>query len=287
MMDDKIESGRKVSEQLMPFERGDPWKKSTALLDMLLEAKRKKEPFSMVRFGDGEGRILGYPLFYNDELISHRVLTYQYGKKVISLLKGKYSEDYIFHGVMTLKYGLIKAACNADIIGLPSWLHFRGINDKNKDAMFSQALALTELERFIKDKKIFDHFIFRPFQMDNNFNDLLSDLDYLGFIAHSDISTLIKDKFNIKHVVHYKIPGHQTFMRDDEPQYPNIYKKIIENIVVPYRGAIFLVAAGYLGKIYCNEIKIKGGIAIDIGAIFDAWTGTGRDDETKNKHLRL
>ena len=43
------------------------------------------------------------------------------------------------------------------------------------------------------------------------------------------------------------------------------------NIDVPYQGAIFLVGAGVLGKIYCDVIKEKGGIAIDIGAIFDAW----------------
>ena len=35
----------------------------------------------------------------------------------------------------------------------------------------------------------------------------------------------------------------------------------------------FLVAAGFLGKIYCNEIKNKGGISIDIGSTADIWMG--------------
>ena len=36
-------------------------------------------------------------------------------------------------------------------------------------------------------------------------------------------------------------------------------------------GTLILVAAGVLGKIYCDKIKSKGGIALDIGSILDMW----------------
>lgn len=44
---------------------------------------------------------------------------------------------------------------------------------------------------------------------------------------------------------------------------------------VPKRGAVFLVAAGLLGKVYCHRIHRLGGIAIDVGSVVDAWMGFG------------
>jgi hypothetical protein len=42
---------------------------------------------------------------------------------------------------------------------------------------------------------------------------------------------------------------------------------------VPRPGAVFLVAGGLLGKIYCDRIRALGDIALDIGALADAWMG--------------
>ncbi|MCF1456666.1 MAG: hypothetical protein LPH21_03590 [Shewanella sp.] len=284
----QIKKGIGISEKLMPKEDGDPWDRSSFLLEKLMAARDKKQPFSMVRLGDGEGRILGYPFFYNDQEICSQVLTYQYGPNVIELLKNKYLEDHIFHGVMTLKYGISQAIINADMLGVPSWLHFRYMNDQNMNAMLAQSLCLTETVNYgIDEKYVFDHFIFRRFQKDHMFDHLLNNLDFLGLITHTNVEGVMRERCSVRNIKNYIIPGHQTFMTNDEPQYPNFYKKLISELVVPYQGALFLVAAGYIGKIYCDEIKKLGGIAIDIGAIFDAWIGVGRDDATKNEHLRL
>ena len=45
---------------------------------------------------------------------------------------------------------------------------------------------------------------------------------------------------------------------------------------MPFPGAVFLVGAGALGKIYCQWIKERGGIALDIGSMCDAWAEVGR-----------
>jgi|GEM_PF-5454289 len=41
----------------------------------------------------------------------------------------------------------------------------------------------------------------------------------------------------------------------------------------PLPGEVYLVAAGFLGKIYCEIVRAKGGIAIDIGSLADYWMG--------------
>ena len=39
----------------------------------------------------------------------------------------------------------------------------------------------------------------------------------------------------------------------------------------PYRGAPYLVGAGLMGKLICDQIRRAGGFAIDVGSIFDGW----------------
>ncbi|HCG6384310.1 TPA: hypothetical protein NJ199_004390 [Vibrio parahaemolyticus] len=284
---DIISAGLSISCQYIPQEI-KPWSETKRLLDGLLKAKSARCPFSMIRLGDGEGRLLGYPRYYNDAEISSQCLSYQYGRDVIPLLKEKYPQDHIFHGAIKLKYSIINAVDNADFIGVPSWIHFKPLNEKNENAQFAQALCLTETVNMqLDDKEVFDHYIFRPFQSDGFFSELLGGEVFLGVISHTDISKQLELKFGIDKVVHYKIPGHQSFMKNDEPQYPDYYQRLLNDIKVPFEGAMFIVSAGYLGKLYCDHIKRQGGMAIDIGAIFDAWTGIGRPNETKNTQLRL
>jgi hypothetical protein len=38
-------------------------------------------------------------------------------------------------------------------------------------------------------------------------------------------------------------------------------------------GNICLVGAGFIGKIYVNWFKERGGVAMDIGAVMDLWAG--------------
>ena len=66
------------------------------------------------------------------------------------------------------------------------------------------------------------------------------------------------------------MPG-QTPRNTSDRHFPGRYRKILGQIKVPQPGAVFLVAAGLLGKIYCDHIKALGGIAIDVGSVVDAW----------------
>ena len=59
---------------------------------------------------------------------------------------------------------------------------------------------------------------------------------------------------------------------DKEPLFDTV-DTLIDTLTIPRRGAVFLVAGGLLGKIYCDRIRELGGIALDIGALADAWMG--------------
>ena len=48
--------------------------------------------------------------------------------------------------------------------------------------------------------------------------------------------------------------------------YNDVFKNIISNKV-----DFWIVAAGIHAKIFCNQIKLNGGIAIDLGSSIDSW----------------
>ena len=87
----------------------------------------------------------------------------------------------------------------------------------------------------------------------------------------------LRELFGVAEVRWYGVQGE---LRDTgeilTPHFPDGFEELRETLHVPYPGALFLVGAGVFGKIYCHWIKQRGGVAVDIGSIFDSWAGEGR-----------
>jgi hypothetical protein len=83
--------------------------------------------------------------------------------------------------------------------------------------------------------------------------------------------------FGIQEVVRYPIlegfVTREASTSSELPHYPDRYEELRHGLHVPFKGAVFLVGAGPLGKVYCHWIRERGGIALDIGSLFDAWAG--------------
>ena len=43
--------------------------------------------------------------------------------------------------------------------------------------------------------------------------------------------------------------------------------------LVEFPGMLYLVGGGLYGKLYCQLIRSQGGVALDLGSLFDAWLG--------------
>jgi hypothetical protein len=104
-------------------------------------------------------------------------------------------------------------------------------------------------------------------------------LDFLGVISpHPELAQRLRRHLGIATTASYDIPGEGRLTRaretaDRGKHFPSVYDRIMMELVVPCPGAVFLVAGGLLGKLYCARIRQLGGIALDIGAIADAWMG--------------
>lgn len=68
-----------------------------------------------------------------------------------------------------------------------------------------------------------------------------------------------------------RLQQHEQVLADNH--YPEVFDAACVTLSEKSEGEVFLVAAGLLGKIYCEVIRSAGGIAIDIGSIADGWMG--------------
>jgi hypothetical protein len=60
-----------------------------------------------------------------------------------------------------------------------------------------------------------------------------------------------------------------------EPHFPTVYQRTVGKLQrLASDAAVWLIAAGYLGKIYCDIVREAGGVAIDIGSVADGWAGS-------------
>jgi len=254
------------------------------------QAILNKEPFSVIRLGDGEGRLLGYPDFFNIFEIIHECIGYQFGRSVFSDLHAKYGVDGVTEGVNILRSHIQVAVQSANLICAPSSIHFeKDITNNNCNAYTGFMLAVEEIRLSRPDISSFipDLFIFKRMHRLKMMADFLRVAKEVSIISHSHPGFYFEAFFGVKILQHYPIPGHQTFMKSAESQFPYFYEKLIANLEVKKRGQVFLISGGYLGKLYAHIVKSKGGIALDIGSLFDDWTGIGRPSEIGNSDLRL
>ena len=236
------------------------------VLSYILECVRKKKPMSLIRLGDGEGRFLGYPEFVRKEGSGDKVLDH-------SLRIGLGRTDFLESELHMLSLQIRNAVKDADIIGLPR------VEQCNKHIAYQYVFdAINRFELLNTSQILCDAAIHRYLQFGLFYRNILQNKRFVGLITgRSDLGLIIKKNFNIGFVKSYLIPAEAIHPGGLEGEhFPDRYNSLRNELKIPFRGAVFLVGAGYLGKIYCHWIKEKGGIAIDIGSICDSWVNKGR-----------
>lgn len=220
-----------------------------------------RKPCSVVRVGDGESVILEWPKTnVVGDLEAH--LRLWFGRTNIER-----------NVIEWLKRRLVSACKNASILGIPTRAQVK---------MHARYRSSYREVASLRKKRCGDHYgvcdaaVHRLLQLSGDLSAYLNEAEYLGIVTSKNVTGEVQEYFKPRVLTHYWIPGENSMSSDAEEAdfcwLPNGYKEIRESIHVPYRGAVFLVGGGLMGKLLCEDIRKKGGIAIDIGSIFDGWT---------------
>ena len=223
-------------------------------IDDILSLLQGTTPVSIVRCGDGEKIVLdGFKSYGNFNAVLKRQLGFS---PPIS-----HAEE--------IRLNLIKAINGCDIIGVP--------RHKNLDSLgnnWSQVEQTIKIYCDAPEKKC-SLDIHYDFLTAGYFDKLLMNMKELNYISCRDLEFAFQKRYNIKVANRYEIAPEAKFTSyEGKPHYPDQFNKVERWMdKVGADGKILLVGAGFIGKIYCNWWRDRGGRAFDIGSIFDEWAG--------------
>ena len=214
---------------------------------------------SVIRLGDGEGAVLGFP-------------EHAERRDVARFLKVWLRTDNVPEGALQGFMGeLREAVANADVVGLPR------MGQAAKGRLWGAVEKAIETHGLAGSWESTDTALHRLLQHALLYRPLLAGRDFVGLVTSRDAADDIGRLFGIGDIRTHLVRGDRDQPgRAVLPHFPEGYEAIREDLRVPYRGALFLVGAGAFGKVYCHWIKQRGGIALDIGSMFDSWVGVGR-----------
>lgn len=230
--------------------------------NLLKRTIENRKPFSMVRLGDGEWNIIKYPKITPKRLCLARI--------------GRWFnvDDLRNKDIMSLRNQITRACKDADLLGVPS-VRERLYPKWKKFVKLCNDYKILQL-----NQKYFHFYHVKAI----NFKEILKDVKELNCITCRDLNDKLIKTFNIDRINLFPVPReHWIYNKkarkkkegwDYQKHYPTVFHRIMTALKnMDLQGKIFLVGAGGLGKIYCMQIKKYGGIALDIGAMFDGWCG--------------
>lgn len=257
------------------------WLDAAALTERLAAAIAAERPFSFVSFSPAEARFLTYL-----ETRNHIVLR----PGEMSAVVNSVWQDWfgtVLEAEGAARIGALCSAINAaidsaDVIGLPSSAVVETSHAQYGFVAEMQRRLLRRSDRAIgsANRCYTDEEVNRALHEAMPFlRPLLAGLPFLGFVGcHARLVDRLRHFCGIEQVAKYIVPAerNRSSLPEDlraASQFPDPYEHVLSTLTVPYPGAVFLVAAGFLGKSYAGRIRALGGIAIEIGALADRWAG--------------
>lgn len=241
-----------------------------------------KSPFSVIRLGDGEARIIGYPKYLPRTLVSDIWQTW-FGRS-----------DFTDDQVERVRENLKQACLGVDVMGVP-----RAAADVLSE--FGRVKALLPREGFVLRTTPLCHAGFHlGLYREQRYRSLFEGVPRVAVIGPRDLRDILPGAIGVPEVRWLPVPPEMKF--SDLPEedrtaqvqsyahlrtrYSDLMEVEIPRALASWPGLVVLVGAGVLGKIYCHRVKQLGGIAIDVGSMMDVWAGLKTRDNQNFEGLR-
>ncbi len=249
--------------------------------DLIATAIDSGRPLSLVRMGDGEGNLLPYRQESHGFQQTDRLATQR-----------SWWADDVTDDVMTaakFRNTLVEALTAADVLGIPD-LHRAcrvirtnrtrepTLHGKNARGLLA---ALDFSGRLDTNRMITSCHIHEALAYWGLWDLLLPRAGRISLITcHPTLAGKLAERHGVTiGDVHLIPPERKTSARfvssKGARHFPDTFLVLREKLATVRPGEVVLVAAGVLGKIYCQWIKQAGGIGLDIGSAADFWCGFG------------
>jgi hypothetical protein len=262
--------------------------KSADAESVLRQIIRARKPASVIRLGDGEGVVLARPSLAHPLLGPY--LVSHFGPQVTQLQVDSLSQrlhDCCSRAFMVgVRPDMLDTAVEKDWLELPpadflkrflEAFELRPVERESityegcyRLALLNSVLADGLLPGNVHLTSAWCHF---DWSRSGFLADLVLNEPRIGLISrHEELAKLIGRLGT--NVEFYAIPARYSRGEPNwTPHYPDRLQQILDSMEVAFEGQVFLVGAGICGKVYCDEIALRGGIAIDIGSVCDSWLG--------------
>jgi hypothetical protein len=225
-----------------------------------------REAGAIVRFGEGEGRLLVADIGDEESL---RVAANKVKRQAGLLVDAT--------EVLELRDLVTRALDNADVVGIRGSDWFK---DEHKmwvdriETLFSSRSAVSGATRQVAHCLVSNH-------LRDQLPSLLAGETRISVISSRDLGDALHSLYDAD-VTMYPIPS-QYIMRNVDgayeaqlhrvPIWPDFIKQLREDLTVKEPGEVFLVGAGLFGKELCIHIRELGGVALDMGSCLDGLAG--------------
>ncbi|WP_162617877.1 hypothetical protein [Salinicola halophilus] len=237
----------------------------------LVEARLKNyAAFSLIRLSDGEGYLFGGEGELFTRLDSVNREFHWWG------------DSLPVHKSDVIRKEAISAACEADVIGIPSVYRFlRDHSSKSKSllqnlqgrglaAVLKGISAIDTQSKLYADDKIniavFDKITILRLAK------LADKTIVVSSCSREALLNLFPVDLNLEIVeipTHNKTKKNKKYVQKDEIL-PNVYEEVALHLKMAVRpGALVLIGAGIVGKIFAGIARENGGVALDLGSVMD------------------
>ncbi|HEY4113241.1 MAG TPA: hypothetical protein VGM17_04200 [Rhizomicrobium sp.] len=238
-------------------------------------------PFSFIRLGDGESNAIGYPASFAGRFDADAA------EREGVWWGGPLSSE----ARAALARRIAESIHDADALGIPTVA--RILRDVKLDV--PQDFAATRTGRGIlavlnalsqpSSFRAFETGVFTSAHLHQDierwqlYPALLQPADEAVVVScHPRLPDALQDRFGVKTSHHILIPPrHHSGDAFESVAIPGALPEYLDGVISQLgdwpKGRLVLVGAGYGGKIAIAEAKGRGGIALDLGSIFDYWMG--------------
>jgi hypothetical protein len=252
--------------------------------DRIVEAADRALPFSLIRLGDGEGTFLPYRTAFE---------AYRAGDQ--SAAQRTWWGQSVARGRQEIEEALQTSIHDADVLGIPNLervaramtrrqaAEFRGTGSNARGILaaldFATNLPATVPTPAGDPQLLTSCHIHQALDFWGLWDLLLPRFGTVSLITcRAELGAVLAERHGLIIRRTHLIPAEKKYALADpapsaEAHFPAVFERLRELLARQSPGAVTLVAAGLLGKIYCHWIKQAGGIAIDIGSAADFWCG--------------